>query len=90
MGSPGIFERPRDARQRCDVKHDVHAGDGTATDIDVAQVAAQELDVARDVGEIGFVAGTEIVDHANLVSEGHEPFGEMGADEPGTPGNQAV
>ncbi len=72
------------------MKNDVHAGDGAATDIGVAQVPAQELDVVRDVGEIGFVPGAEIVDHANLVPESHEPFGEMGADEAGTPGNQAV
>jgi hypothetical protein len=71
------------------VKYDIPPGNRAATYVHIAQIAAQKLDLVRDAGEIGFVSGAEIVYYPNVVAEGHQLFGQMGADEAGTPGHQA-
>jgi len=72
------------------MKDDIHSGDRATTHVRVAEVAEDKLDIIRQVGEIGFVPCAEVVHHANGVSESDKPFGEVRADEAGTPCHQAL
>ena len=72
------------------MEDDIHAGDRATTHVRVAEIPEHKLDTIGQVGEIGFVARAEIVHHPNGVSESDESFGEVRADEAGTPCHQAL
>ena len=71
------------------MEHVVHATDRAMRDVDVGEVAVNELDL-RQVREVLALAGDQAVDHANGFATTDEGFGEMGPDEPGAPGDEIV
>src|SRR5439155_11778578 len=79
---PGILEGPGHAGQCRDMKDDVDPHHGTAAHRWFAEIATQKLDLLGDAGEIRLVAGTEIVDHANEMTERDQSLSEMRPDEP--------
>jgi hypothetical protein len=66
------------------MQHEINARDGTLGDVDVRQVAFDELDLAQ-VGQVLPLPGDQAVDHANTLAATHELFGKVRPDEPGAP-----
>ena len=62
------------------MQHVIHAGHRRARDIEIRQIALDELDRAQ-VREVAPVAGDQTVGHAHALAAPFEFFGEMRADE---------
>jgi len=89
VGSPGIFDRPRYAGERREMKNHLDPSDRAATHHAVAEIAAQKLDLAIQAGEIGLVARGEVVYDPNVVPESYEPLGDVGTDKARTTRDKA-
>src|SRR5439155_1629993 len=87
---PRILERPRDAWQCSDMKYDIDPSDGAATHLELAEIATQKLNLARQAAQICFIPRAEIVHHPNVVSQTNKVLSEMRADEAGSPRHQAL
>ena len=64
----GSAERTRHRRDGRLVEHDLDAGAGARHGRRVAHVALDELDVARDLGQVLALAREEVVDDAHPVA----------------------
>ena len=83
----GSVDRARHRRNRRLVQHVVDARDGASRDVEVGEVALEELD-ARDVREVAALAGDQAVDDADALAAADELFREVGADEAGAAGDE--
>jgi hypothetical protein len=64
------------------MQHVIHSGGGPAGDLEIGQIAFDELDV-RQMSEIVPVTGRKIVDNADPLASPYEFFGEMRTNETG-------
>ena len=74
----------RHRRNRRLVQHVVGAGDGALGEVEVRDVALDELGARLDVAQ---VAGGQVVDDADALAAGEQGLGEVGADEAGSAGD---
>jgi hypothetical protein len=72
------------------VEDDVAAGGRGVGRLRVGHAAADELDAAGDRTQVRLVAGAEVVQDADRPAGGGQPLDQVGADEPGSAGNQAL
>ena len=72
------------------MKYNLDAFYGAAADVRITQVATEQLDVAGDRREVGFLPGAQVVDDTHTVAQRDEPSGDVRADEAGAARHQAM
>ena len=70
------------------MEHDLDAGAGARRRGRVPDVALDELDVLREVGQVLALAGEEVVEDAHLVAAREQRARDRGADEAGAAGDE--
>ena len=98
-----VVRAERTDLERLDREFEVIDGAGRAGEVEhvvdriadlqrVGDVVADELEarIAPERVEVFEVAGEQVVDGDNLVPLGEEAFAKVGADEPGTAGNESA
>jgi len=71
------------------MKDHLDLSDRATTHCDLAEIAAQKLNLPIQTGEIRFGARAEIVYDPNIVAESNQPLGDMGTDKARSPRDEA-
>src|SRR5271170_5303063 len=96
MRAQRIGNRARHRAKRCLMQYDVHCATGTETGVGIDNVGFHELvprpqtvaDGPAHLIEVVAVAGLEVVDADDILSEAQQGLDQMRTDEPGASGHQ--